>query len=243
MQYKSLSKYYEKLILDDGYDKWTDYMLSLVKSKLKLGVGYDVGCGTGIFTRKLKKSGFSVKGVDISQEMLGVAKDLSARDNVYIDYLQCDMRALKSFEKLDFITIVNDGLNYVMQKDIKRCFSSFSKCLKKGGILLFDISTEYKLSSVLNGNMFGSDDEDLSYVWLSEYDNEDKKLIMNLSFFEKQGELYKRYDEQQTEYAHQILDIKSELESAGFELVSISGAFGEELNEKSHRAVFLAIKK
>lgn len=243
MQYKSLSKYYEKLILDDGYDKWIDYMLSIVKEKLNSGVGYDVGCGTGIFTRKLKKSGFSVKGVDISSEMLAVAKDLSSKEGVYIDYLKCDMRALKSFEKLDFITAVNDGLNYLSQKDIKRCFSSFSKCLKRGGILLFDISTEYKLKTVLNGNMFGSDNEDLSYIWLSEYDENDNKLIMNLSFFEKQGELYKRFDEQQTEYAHQISDIKSELESAGFELLSLSGAFGEELSNSSHRAVFLARKK
>ena len=243
MQYKSLSKYYEKLILDDGYDKWTDYILSIVKSKLSSGVGYDVGCGTGIFTRKLKKSGFSVKGVDISAEMLAIAKDLSSKNGVYIDYLLCDMRALKSFEKLDFITVVNDGLNYISQKDIKRCISSFSKCLKKGGILLFDISTEYKLSSVLNGNMFGSDDEELSYVWLSEYDEIEKKLTMNLSFFEKQGDMYKRYDEQQTEYAHTVSALKSELDSAGFDILSISGAFGEELSDISHRAVFLAVKK
>ena len=243
MQYKSLSKYYETLILDDGYNKWIDYMLSVLKSNVSLGVGYDVGCGTGIFTRKLKKSGFSVKGVDISAEMLAVAKDQSSKEGVYIDYLNCDMRALKSFEKLDFITAINDGLNYVSQKDIKRCFSSFSKCLKKGGILLFDISTEYKLTSVLNGNMFGSDNEDLSYIWLSEYDENENKLIMNLSFFEKQGDLYKRFDEQQTQYAHQILDIKSELESTGFELISLTGAFGEELLNTSHRAVFLARKK
>ncbi len=243
MQYKTLSKYYHKLILDSDYDRWTDYLLSLLKSNVYAGAGYDVGCGTGIFTLKLKKSGYDVKGVDLSSEMLAVAKELSVECGVYIDYLLGDMRALKSLEKLNFITIVNDGLNYISQKDIKRCFSSLSKCLKKGGILLFDISTEYKLKSVLNGNMFGSDDEDLSYLWLSDYDDSDKKLTMNLSFFERQGEVYKRFDEQQTQYAHATSDILNELKDSGFELISLTGAYGEELLDNSERAVFLARKK
>ena len=243
MQYKNLSKYYQDLILDKNYDGWTDYMLSVVKSCMQFGVGYDVGCGTGIFTRKLKKAGYEVKGVDISSEMLAVAKDLSVKEGVYIDYLLSDMCALKSINKLDFITVVNDGLNYILQKDIKRCFSAFSKCHKKGGILLFDISTEHKLKTVLNGNMFGSDDEDLSYIWLSDYDNNDKKLTMDLSFFEKQGDVYKRFDERQIEYAHTTSDLLSELKTNGFELISLTSAYGEELSDNSERAVFLARKK
>ena len=81
MIYKNLSKYYQDLILDKDYDGWTDYMLSVVKNSLSFGTGYDVGAGTGIFTRKLKKAGYKVVGVDISQEMLSIAKDLSATRN------------------------------------------------------------------------------------------------------------------------------------------------------------------
>lgn len=242
MQYEILSKYYQKLIFDSEYDGWTDYMLSVVKNSLPFGVGYDVGSGTGIFTRKLKKAGYKVVGVDISSDMLAVAKDLSLKENLNIDYINMDMRSLKSFEKLDFITVVNDGLNYVKQSDVKKVFSSFKKCLKKGGYLLFDLSTEYKLSTVLNGNMFGDDGEDLSYIWLSEYDKEQKSLSLNLSFFEKQGELYKRYDEVQTEYAHDVNDIKTALDNAGFTTIKITDAFGNKLTDLSERAVFLAIK-
>lgn len=242
MIYKNLSKYYQGLILDKDYDGWTDYMLSVVKNSLSFGSGYDVGAGTGIFTRKLKKAGYKVVGVDISQEMLAVAKDLSLKENLNINYLKADMRTLKTFEKLDFITCVNDGLNYISQKDVSKTFSAFSKCLKKGGILLFDISTEYKLSNVLNGNMYGSDDEDLSYVWLSEYDSDTKSLNMNLSFFEKVGEFYKRYDEQQVEYAHDVNALSNLLSANSFEVISITGAFGEELSSNSQRAVFLARK-
>ena len=91
--------------------------------------------------------------------------------------------------------------------------------------------------------MFGSDDEDLSYIWLSDYDNNDKKLTMDLSFFEKQGDVYKRFDERQIEYAHTTSDLLSELKTNGFELISLTSAYGEELSDSSERAVFLARKK
>ena len=242
MLYKNLSKYYQDLILDKEYDGWTDYMLSVVKNNLNYGVGYDVGCGTGIFTRKLKRAGYNVVGVDISPEMLSVAKEVSTKENLNVDYRLADMRSIKSFEKLDFITVVNDGVNYLTQKDLSKTFLTFSKCLKKGGILLFDISTEYKLSNVLNGNMFGSDDEELSYIWLSEYDKNSSSLSINLSFFEKVGNLYKRRDEQQTQYAHNLNDVEVALKNANFEVVFITNAYGEKVLDITERAVFLAKK-
>ena len=242
MIYKNLSKYYQDLILDKEYDGWTEFMLSVVKNNLNYGVGYDVGCGTGIFTRKLKKAGYKVVGVDLSPEMLSVAEEISVKENINVEYRLADMRFIKSFEKLDFITAVNDGLNYIPQKDLSKTFLAFSKCLKKGGMLLFDLSTEYKLSKILNGNMFGSDDEELSYIWLSEYHEELNSLTINLSFFEKTGELYKRRDEQQTQYAHQLTAVETALKNAKFEIKSITGAFGEEITNSSERAVFLAKK-
>lgn len=242
MIYKNLSKYYQDLILDKEYDGWTEFMLSVVKNNLNYGVGYDVGCGTGIFTRKLKKAGYKVVGVDLSPEMLSVAEEISVKENINVEYRLADMRFIKSFEKLDFITAVNDGLNYIPQKDLSKTFLAFSKCLKKGGMLLFDLSTEYKLSKILNGNMFGSDDEDLSYIWLSEYHEELNSLTINLSFFEKTGELYKRRDEQQTQYAHQLTAVETALKNAKFEIKSITGAWGEEITNSCERAVFLAKK-
>lgn len=243
VEYENLSRYYQKLILDLEYEKWTDYLVSVIKKYTSFTTGIDVGCGTGIFTRKLKKSGYKVTGVDISSDMLSVAKDLTEKEKLSINYLQTDMRSLKSFEKVDFITVVNDGLNYVPHKDVKRTFSCFSKCLKKGGVLLFDISTEYKFQNVLSGNMYGDDDEKLSYIWLSEYSSKDKTLDINVTFFEKVGELYKRYEERQIQYAHTQTDIEKALVDSGFEIISITNALGNEIALNEHRLVFTAIKK
>lgn len=241
--YEVLSKYYQKLIYDNDYDRWTEYLLTLVKKYSPSFSGVDVGCGTGIFTRKLKSAGFDVCGVDISPSMLTVAESISRKDRVKIDYLKGDMRSIALFKKVGFLTVVNDGINYIEKKDILRTFKSFNKCLEKGGLLLFDLSTEYKLEYVLGNNMYGDDSDELSYIWLSEYDRLEKKVDINLSFFEKQGEVYKRYNEFQTQYAHDGVDVENALNEAGFEIVSVTNAFGKDLTSKEERILYVAIKK
>jgi len=42
--------------------------------ELKKGLILDVGCGTGFSMQEIKNSGFKVKGIDISQSMLDIAK-------------------------------------------------------------------------------------------------------------------------------------------------------------------------
>ena len=241
--YEVLSKYYQKIIYDNEYDKWTDYLLTVVKEKSPSVSGVDIGCGTGIFTRKLKKAGFDVSGVDISQPMLTVAETISRKERIKIDYIKGDMRNIALFKKVGFITVVNDGINYVEQRDLKKTFNSFSKCLQKGGLLVFDLSTQYKLQFVLGNNMYGDDSEDLSYLWLSEYDSVENKVDISISFFEKQGETYKRYNEYQTQYAHDIGFIETALIDSGFEILSVTNPYGQDILSKEERILFVAVKK
>lgn len=243
LPYENLAKFYQKIILDKSYDEWTDYLLSLIKDKLPFGSCYDVGCGTGIFTRKLKSLGYDVIGVDLSFEMLAVARELTSKSKQNIEYINCDMKSLKSLKKLDFITVVNDGLNYVEQKDIKRTFKAFNSCLKKGGFIVFDVSSSYKLKNLLASNMYGDNGEELSYIWLNELSSDNKSVNMSLSFFEKQGDFYKRYDEEQTQFIHEVNDIILSLCDAGFEVKSVTNAFGKELTDIDERILFIATKK
>lgn len=241
--YEVLSKYYQKLILDSEYDRWTDYLLTVVKQHAEYPIGVDVGCGTGIFTRKLKKAGFDVSGVDISESMLTVAETISRKERVKIDYMKGDMRTISLFKKVGFITLVNDGINYIEPKDVLKTFKNFNKCLQKGGLLTFDLSTQYKLQFVLGNNMYGDDSEDLSYIWLSEYDSVENKVDINISFFEKQGDVYKRYNEYQTQFVHDVSDIENALMESGFEIVSVTNPYGEDRTSKEERILFIAKKK
>ncbi len=238
--YNVLSKYYDKLIYDSDYQKWVDYVVSIVKKYAVNKKGVDVACGTGIFTRALKKNGFDVTGVDISQEMLEKAINLTVKENLSITYLKQNMKNLKLFEKVGFITCINDGLNYLNKTDFEKAIKSFSNALIKGGLLLFDISSKYKLEKVLGNNLYGDNGEDLSYIWFNTL-NEDS-VELNVSFFEKQGDTYKRYDEKQVQYIHSLEFVKGVLTANKFSLVSVTEELGKELNENSLRQIFIATK-
>lgn len=240
--YKSLSLFYNDIILDESYERFIDFLYAKLNSQVTVKRGLDVGCGSGIFTRKLAKNGYAVTGVDISEDMLLKAESLTRKERLNAKYLKGDMRTLKSLEKVGFISVVNDGLNYIEPKDVKRTFTAFNKCLLKGGILMFDVSSTYKLKNVLGGNMYGDDGEDLSYIWLSSYDDDNKVLDINVSFFKKSGNLYERYDESQRQYAHEKSELLSTLSECGFKVLETFDENDSAIKDDSQRIIILATK-
>lgn len=240
LPYACLSQFYDKLIIDDEYDAWTNYVVSLVKKYSCKSYGVDCACGSGIVTAKLKKAGFSVTGVDISEEMLVKAEERALNEKLKISFLRQDMKNLKLFEKTGFITVVNDGLNYLPQSDLPKAFKSFYKNLEKNGVLIFDVSSEYKLKNVLANNVYCDDDENLSYVWFNAL--KDGYVELSITFFEKQGEFYKRSEENQIQYIHSLSDIKAALNASGFNLISVTDEKGGEITDETQRLLFVVVK-
>ena len=238
--YSNLSKFYEKIILDKEYEKWVQSTVLLLKKYVNFGEGIDCACGSGIFTRALKRAGYDVIGVDISNDMLSQAVKNNAKYKVNIEYQLQDIKNLKSFKKVDFITVFNDGLNYVSQGELVKTFKNFKKSLKNNGVLIFDFSSEYKLKNVLSNNMFGDNGDDLSYLWLNEYNEENNRVDMALTFFEKQGEKYLRYDDFQSQYIHALKDVENSLNLAGFDILKISDINGEELKKSTQKIQIIA---
>ena len=239
--YNALAPYYEQLITSCDYEQWSQYVFKKIKTYAKGKVGCDLACGSGYFTRFLKKNGYLVCGVDYSESMLQEAMRLSNEENLRINYQRQDIKNFKSFEKLDFITAINDGYNYISQKDLKKAFKSAYTALKRGGVFMFDVSSSYKLKNVLSNNLFGEDTDDLTYLWFNTLTSEGVK--MELTFFIKDGDKYVRKDESHFQYIHELEDIKDALTSVGFEIVETCGHLGENLKAESQRINFIALKK
>ncbi len=230
--YSVLALMYEKLISDCDYEKWSQYLLNLIK-EYSCGVkGLDLACGSGIITRFLAKNGYRMSGMDYSEQMLTQAKLLSDKERLNVSYFKGDLNNLKTFEKYDFITCINDGINYVKQEKLVNCFKSIAKSLNTGGIFLFDVSSEYKLKSVIGNNMFGEDREDVSYLWFNTL--KESSVEMDLSFFIKNGETYIKKEESHVQYIHIESEIESALVKAGLTLIK-KDEFGKEITEKSLR--------
>lgn len=228
--YSALGRWFEYLNRDCGYEQWSQYLISVLKSRACGVNGLDIGCGNGYFTRALIRAGYSVTGVDVSAQMLDTAKKLAVKEGIRAEFLLGDITKLKVTAKKDFALAVNDCINYVPKYKLKAAFSHVHSCLKKGGIFVFDISSAYKLKNVIGNNLFAEDGEDITYIWFNTLHGD--SVTMDLTFFERlKGGNYARYDERHVQYIYEEDEILSALNEAGFAAVS-EGHLGKEKRER-----------
>lgn len=94
----------------------------------------DLACGTGIFTRTFRKWGAArVVGVDISEDMVRVARAHEAADPLGIEYVVGDVAALGELGQFDSVVGVY-LLGYASSRDnIVQMGQSIARNLKSGG--------------------------------------------------------------------------------------------------------------
>lgn len=237
--YSALGGVFEYLNNDCGYLQWSQYLIKkLQDSGVAFGAcGVDTGCGNGYFTRALQRAGFDVCGVDISPQMLSSAVELSRREGLKTQYICGDITTFKTAAKVDFVTAVNDCVNYIPPENLLKTFKRAGANLKKGGAFIFDISSEKKLREKVGTNAFADDDENATCLWFTELDGD--KVNFDITVFTRRGDgLYERADERQTQYIHGETQILKLLKEAGFSARS-EGHLGE---SKEDRIVFSAVK-
>lgn len=239
--YSGLAKVYEHFICDSDYERWADFVVQTMKKYFVGADGVDCACGSGYFTRALKRAGFDVVGLDSSQEMLQQAVANCSKEKLKIDFLLMDMTNLKLMKKVDFITVINDGVNYVEKSKAKKTFSAFSKNLNRNGLLFFDVSSEFKIKNIISNNLFGEDDEQCSYLWFNNIF--DDRVEMDISLFLKNSDgTYTKKEERHTQYIYTRAELEQLLRECGFEVISVTEAFGNELTATSERLIFTARK-
>ena len=69
--YEAFAEVYDELMNDIDYEGWADYYVRLLSIYgIRSGKICECACGTGGLTIPLAARGFSMTGVDLSQEML-----------------------------------------------------------------------------------------------------------------------------------------------------------------------------
>ena len=70
-------------------------------------------------------------------------------------------------------------LNYILEKEeLKQVFSLVNNYLDPGGIFLFDLNTEYKYKELLGDSTIAGDQEECSFIWENQYDEEERSTSM-----------------------------------------------------------------
>lgn len=243
-QYSGLSCVYDYLVSSVDFEGWIDYAELLLKHfGLNAGSVVDIACGTGKTTIPFAKRGYKAYGVDISEEMLGLARNQAALENVDINFSKQDMRQFSLVEKVDLATCFHDGLNYLTDmQDMIKTFKTVYKNLNKNGSFIFDLNSVLWLSNADESVNF-VDENDITLIWQTSYHQDSNIWSINLTGFFKEGSHYKKFSETHQEKAYSQEEIKSCLSEAGFTLLGSFDAFKlAPAHEQSIRIFYVAQK-
>lgn len=242
MSYEILASFYDSLTQDVRYDEYASYLDELIKKYNKDAcIVLDAACGTGSITRRLSRLGYDMIGVDVSEEMLSVAKEKSDES---ILYLCQDLCELDLFGTVDVAVSTLDSINHIEKESLTDVFKKISLFMNKGGIFIFDVNSLYKHRCVLSNNTFVYDEENVYCVWQNFYNEDDLSIDIELDLFEKKDGCYVRHFESFSEYFYDDDFLKKLLAENGFELVSTFEALtSESVKEDSERIIYVARKK
>ncbi len=229
-QYGSVAEFYDALNADFDYQAYASYIVGQIRSneKINSSLVLDLACGTGKMTFLLREHGYDMTGVDISEEMLGVARDICYDKGIDDVLLLCQgMQNFELYGTVDACVCCLDSLNYLTKiDDLKKCLSLVHNYLIPDGVFVFDINTPYRFENVYAQNAYILECEDALLAWQNDYNKKSKLCRFYLSLFEEnENGSYTRYDEVQTERCYSKKQILDALSEAGFEIISIHGDF------------------
>ncbi len=239
--FSEIAEYYDLLFEDVDYEGWAKYVVRFFSvARVKVERVLEVGCGTGNLTKHLVDMGFKVVGLDVSEEMVKVAK----RKLPKVEFLVADVREFSLDERFDAIISTFDSLNNILEDDdMVKAFINVRKHMREGGVFIFDLNTPYAMQTIWNEAVFVKILKNGIYsVWRSEYLG-DSKSKLNLILFVPYGEnLYRKVEEFYVERGYSPAQVKAFLTKAGFKGVYFFDDLStEKPTSRSTRVTYVAI--
>lgn len=235
--YNAFARFYDCLTENVDYEVRSDYISNFFSEYGNAGKNVlDLACGTGSFSKRLNDMGYNVTGLDLSADMLTVAKSKAPE----ISFINADMTDFSFNEKFDFCICMLDSINHLTDyEDVKKCFDCVYSSLSDNGIFIFDVNTLYKHKNVLGNNTFVFDEDDFFLSWDNEYEDGCVNIFIDIFVFNSKN--YDRYSENFTERAYSVEQLKSALSK--FELIGIFDELSlKPQHDKSERLYFVCKK-
>ena len=243
--YDNFSLVYDGLMYDADYKKRTAYLLKLFKKYgKKPTLLLDVACGTGGFSNELAQNGIEVIGIDMSEDMLSVAREKSAEMGLDILYLCQKAEELDLYGTVDGAVCCFDSLNHITDySNFCKAIDRVSLFLEPDSLFIFDLNTQYKHKCVLGDNVFVIEKDDVYCVWANKYKEKNSIVDVSLDFFLEEDGLYERFSEQFSERAYSSDEVAAALKNAGLQIVAIFDDLTENpLESNSERAIYVTRK-
>jgi SAM-dependent methyltransferase len=131
--------YYDLLYHDKDYAAEVAYVDTLIKKyKPTAQSMLDVGCGTGKHAAFFANAGYTVHGIDLSQDMVSLAQKQHAND-AQLSFSCADARTFNLQQSFDVAVSLFHVMSYhITHDDIKNTCTHIYDHLKPGGLFIFD---------------------------------------------------------------------------------------------------------
>ena len=178
----------------------------------------DLACGEGTFAVAMARRGLRITGVDLSPEMLEIARGHAARECLEVRYLQQHMRSLRLRGRFDLVTCWFDSLNYLLEiEDLGQAFAGVSRVLDENGIFIFDVNTIRALAVewVKEPCYIHLDSADLFLASVPQYEPATRIASLQITGFAREKDHWVRVDEIHRERGYTLKEIRRCLKKAG----------------------------
>ena len=229
--YQALAPFYDAFNGDLDYNKWADFMEESFRRYFpgRVESVLDLACGTGRMTEELCRRGYDMIGVDISPDMLAVARASAEEKGMAerILYLCQDMCDFELYGTVEAVVCCLDAVNHVTDRaDLSRCFHWVHNYLVPNGLFLFDVNSPYKFREIYGDRAYVLEDDGVLCAWQNHFNEKSKTCDFFISLFsEREDGLYERTDTHQRERMYTIASLRRLLAENGFELLYICSDF------------------
>ena len=242
--YQTFAYLYDELTQNVEYEKRCDYILSFFEQNgIKSGTVLDLACGTGSMSIPFMKKGYSIIGVDLSEEMLEIASNRLFEAGNSFSLLKAKMQEFELSEKAEACICCLDSINHLNNiNDVLATFKNVYDSLNNNGLFVFDVNTVYKHNKVLADNTFVFDEDDYYLVW----DNEavdDRTVRILLDMFILNGESYDRFSEEFEETAYSVEELSSLLNKVGFVDIKVYDELSYDEPKNDSERLYFVCKK
>lgn len=248
--YTSLALVYDQLNGSINYREWADFIerqLALFSNKETKSL-LDLACGTGAMTVELARRGYDMTGIDLSEDMLAVARRKCDGEHFrHSVLLLCqNMTEFELYGTVDGVVCCLDSINYLTKTEsVKRTFSHVHNYLNPDGLFIFDMNAPAKFVNVYGTNSYILEEEGVFCAWQNIYNKKTRLCDFYLSIFlkDKNGR-WVRQDEEQRERCYSLNTVKKLLCECGFELCGVYSDFDmSPVNKDTERWYFTAKAK
>jgi len=188
--------------------------------------------------------GFDVTGIDISAEMIEIARRKAREASREIEYYVGDASGFSIPGKFELVVSLFDSLNYILEADkLQQAFDRVFVHLEQDGLFIFDMNTEFALAAGFfdQSNVVGRGP--VLYDWRSSYNGLTRICRIDMKFLYRKGPRPREIELVHYQRAYEIDEVCAMARTSGLEVDAVYNGYSFRPASRNSDRVFVVARK